>query len=471
MKMNIKKRLALSNLLMLFVPVGVTLLTGLLFLVVLFSVFNSKGFLFREEHFYDNKDEIVSFIDESLKSASPQDRLSELVASSGSAKLRILIAVNRSLLYDMGTECAADEALLALTAGKEGGIFVSDADRQLYRKEWETNDSLYEISVFCNYTEWSEEVLIISLAVMMIGLVGIAVVSILIANRFLSRSVFRKIERPLDKLLAGAREVSSGNLDYTIKYEEDDEFKPAIDEFNTMTKKLRQSVEMLRDEENSRQMLIVGITHDIKSPLTSVIGYVEGLCDGVADTKEKQARYLQGIRRKCGEINALVTKMIVLTKSEYELANENGRIFPDEEIRNFLAANGEEYLSEGLRIVYSGGKTPALKISPEDFTRLLRNIADNSLRYKKSEEGSLTIRLSHVDGRTELSFADDGIGVPSEALPHLFEAFYRADKARTFTASGNGLGLAIVRKIVTAAGGEVNAYNNEQGGLTVFAVF
>lgn len=164
----------------------------------------------------------------------------------------------------------------------------------------------------------------------------------------LSRSVFRKIERPLDKLLAGAREVASGNLDYRIEYNENGEFKPAIDEFNTMTEKLKNSVEMLKDEEASRQMLIVGITHDIKSPLTSVIGYVEGLCDGVADTQEKQLRYLKVMRKKCDEINALVTKMIVLTKSEYELSSGHERVLLDTEIKNFIAVNVAENLFRGF---------------------------------------------------------------------------------------------------------------------------
>lgn len=185
----------------------------------------------------------------------------------------------------------------------------------------------------------------------------------------------------------------------------------------------------------------------------------------------KQLRYLKVIRKKCDEINALVTKMIVLTKSEYELSGGNESIFPDEEIKNFIAANGEEYSNKGLRIAYSGEAVPPLKISSADFARLLVNIADNSLKYKKGAEGRLQIELYRSEEKTVLSFADNGQGVSDEDLPHLFEAFYRADRARSSTESGNGLGLAIVKKIVTAAGGDVFAYNNEQGGLNVRAVF
>ena len=356
-------------------------------------------------------------------------------------------------------------------AAGEDSVFVCDEVRQLYKTMLAKGSRTFEIAVFCNYSTLPEQALETALAVMVTGLVVLVVICIILANRLLSRSVFRKIEYPLDELLAGVREVASGNLDYRIEYNENDEFKPAVDEFNKMTEKLKNSVEMLKDEEASRQMLIVGITHDIKSPLTSMIGYVEGLCDGVADTQEKRLRYLKVIRRKCDEINALVTKMIVLTKSEYELSGGNESILPDEEIGKFIAANGEEYRGKGLRILYTGEPVPPLKISSADFARLLVNIADNSLKYKKGAEGRLQIELRRSGGKTTLSFADDGQGVSEEDLPHLFEAFYRADRARTSTESGNGLGLAIVRKIIAAAGGEVSACNNEQGGLTVRAVF
>lgn len=470
MKMNIKKRLAVSNLLMLLIPVAVALITGLVFLIIIFSMLNSDGFRFGEERFYDHKDEIVGMIEDCLSSDSPSDGLTDIINSAGQSDLRIIVEENGETIYEAGVSSASDGGLLSMLSDGES-VFVSDGTRQLYRTAVTSDGRTYMIAVFCNYSAISEQALETALTVTVAGLVVLVIVSIILAIRLLSRSVFRKIERPLDKLLAGAKEVASGNLDYRIEYHENDEFKPAIDEFNTMTEKLKNSVEMLKDEEASRQMLIVGITHDIKSPLTSVIGYVEGLCDGVADTQEKQLRYLKVIRKKCDEINALVTKMIVLTKSEYELSGGNESISPDTEIKSFIAANGDEYLNKGLQILYSGESVPLLKMSAADFTRLLVNIADNSLKYKKGEEGRLRIEVRRFEGKTGLAFADDGQGVSAEDLPHIFDAFYRADRARTSTESGNGLGLAIVKKIVTAAGGEVSAYNNEQGGLTVCAVF
>lgn len=470
MKMNIKKRLAVSNLLMLLIPVAVVLVTGLIFLVIIFSLLNSNGFRFAEEHFYDNKDEIVQMIGKCLTDDDPTEELDALIRSAGQSELRIVIAENGEIVYEAGIGDASDEELLSMAAGDEE-IFVANEFRQLYKTVLVQGDRTFQISVFCNYSAALERALERALAIMVVSLIVLVAISIILANRLLSRSVFRKIEAPLDKLLSGAREVAAGNLDYRIEYGENDEFRPAIDEFNTMTEKLKTSVEMLKDEENSRQMLIVGITHDIKSPLTSLIGYVEGLCDGVADTQEKRQRYLNVIRKKCDEINALVTKMIVLTKSEYEFSHGNESILPDTEIKNFISASGDEYRNKGLQIYYEGGPVPPLKMSAADFARLLVNIADNSLKYKKGEKGWLRIELRRSEDKTVISFADSGQGVSDDDLPYLFDAFYRADRARTSTESGNGLGLAIVKKIITVAGGEVSAFNNEQGGLTVRAVF
>ena len=260
-------------------------------------------------------------------------------------------------------------------------------------------------------------------------------------------------------------------LIHKIEFRENNEFKTIIDEFNSMTEKLKRSIEQVKDEEENRKMLVIGITHDIKSPLTSVKGYAEGLLDGVAATKEKQNRYLEGIKRKCLEIDALVSEMIVLTKSEYELAENTEEINVNSVIENFISEHNDEYAERGIKINCSLNSVLNIKCSQNDFIRVIANIADNVAKYKKGACGRLHITLDEKDSDIILNFADNGQGVDEKALPHIFDPFYRADEARTSTASGNGLGLAIVKKIIVAAGGNVSAYNNEQGGLTVSAVF
>lgn len=202
--MTIKKRLAVSNLLMLLIPVAVVLVAGIVFLAILFSIISSNGFRFGEERFYDHKDEIMTLIGDCLDSDTPTDSLNGLIDSAGQANMRIIVAENGQILYEEGNSSASDEKLLAMTVGGEG-LFVSDDIRQLYTATLVQGDRTFGVSVFCNYSALPEQALETALAAMMLSLIVLVAISIIIANRLLSRSVFRKIERPLDKLLAGAR--------------------------------------------------------------------------------------------------------------------------------------------------------------------------------------------------------------------------------------------------------------------------
>ncbi len=204
MKMTIKKRLAVSNLLMLLIPVAVVLVAGIVFLAILFSIISSNGFRFGEERFYDHKDEIMTLIGDCLDSDTPTDSLNGLIDSAGQANMRIIVAENGQILYEEGNSSASDEKLLAMTVGGEG-LFVSDDIRQLYTATLVQGDRTFGVSVFCNYSALPEQALETALAAMVLSLIVLVAISIIIANRLLSRSVFRKIERPLDKLLAGAR--------------------------------------------------------------------------------------------------------------------------------------------------------------------------------------------------------------------------------------------------------------------------
>lgn len=125
--------------------------------------------------------------------------------------------------------------------------------------------------------------------------------SILLTNRFLIRFVFRKIERPLDILTKGVHEIRDGNLDYRIHYDGNDEFLPVCEDFNEMAERLKTSVCQIQRQERSRKELVAGISHDIRSPLTSITAYVEGLLDGIARTPEAQRQYLETIRAKAAD--------------------------------------------------------------------------------------------------------------------------------------------------------------------------
>lgn len=472
MEMTIKKRLRLSNMLMLLIPIAVAIVMGTVSVAVFFAIMNGYGgFALNEENFYNGKDFVIATIDDNLSESDPKERLNLTFSAADPSHMRVIILENDNEFYEYGNANDADDDLLDHTEKSKNGFFLSDGTRQLYRKVLIKGTTEYDVCIFCDSAEVSFTYLKITTVIVSLVFIVIVIISVVLSNKFLHRFVFRKINEPLDKLLTAAREVSSGNLDHKIEFNESNEFKPVIDEFNRMTDKLKNSVKQIKEEEENRKMLVVGITHDIKSPLTSVTGYAEGLLDGVAKTKQKQKSYLEGIKRKCAEIDSLVSKMIVLTKSDCEFTENTEEININAAIENFITESGVDYSDRGVEITCSLNTVLNIKCTQDDFGRVLTNIADNAVKYKKDERGRLHITLDENADEIRLGFADNGQGVEENVLPHIFDPFFRADKARTSTASGNGLGLAIVKKIISAAGGDVSACNNDKGGLTVFAVF
>ncbi len=243
----------------------------------------------------------------------------------------------------------------------------------------------------------------------------------------------------------GVRQIRDGNLTHRIDYDGQDEFEPVCEDFNEMAQRLRASVERTQKEEESRKELLASISHDIRSPLTSIRAYVEGLLDGVADTKEKQGTYLSTIQKKTMEIDQMVRKLFLFSKmelGEYPYAPERQNAVA--EIADFVAASREEYGQRGLEITLGLMPDQAwIEADPTYFRSILTNLLDNSAKYKDKERGKVCIS-GQISGRElRLYVDDDGPGVPEEALPKLFDVFYRNDPSRKNPNQGSGLGLAI----------------------------
>lgn len=293
------------------------------------------------------------------------------------------------------------------------------------------------------------------------------VLSILLTNRFLTKFVFQRIEEPLDILAGGVREIRDGNLDYRITYEREDEFLPVCGDFNEMALRLKQSVDMMQRQERSRRELVAGISHDLRSPLTSIQAYVEGLLDGIARTPESQRKYLETIKQKAEDLAHIISQLFLFSKMELGECPELLCVLPlDKKISETVSGLQEEYRKQGLEI-HMDLAPVEISVDPVYLHRILMNILENSLKYKKEGQGNVWIRLEEIPEGCQLSFADDGPGVPGEELPRLFEVFYRSDPSRCEPGRGNGLGLAIVANAVERMGGSVQALANEPQGLII----
>ena len=210
---------------------------------------------------------------------------------------------------------------------------------------------------------------------------AVALLSVLLTNRFLTRFVFRHISGPLLTLSEGVRQIRDGNLDFHIEYTNDDEFKPVCEDFNDMAERLKDGVERSHREEESRKELMAGISHDIRSPLTSIRAYVEGLLDGVADTPEKRERYLRTINSKVGEMDSLLGKLFMFSKldmGEYPYSPEC--LDAAREIGDFITASAADYKRRGLEIHLGALPEARINADPICLRSILMNLIDNSAK-------------------------------------------------------------------------------------------
>ena len=303
------------------------------------------------------------------------------------------------------------------------------------------------------------------LAALVLVTLALLMLSIFITNRFLVRFMLARVEEPLNRLTEGVAHVRAGDLDHVIAYDRPDEFKPVCDAFNDMAARLKTSAEQAAAEEKIRMELFADISHDLRSPLTSVRAYTEALLDGVSQSPTDTQRYLNKIRLHEAELERLVDALFLYTKMElkdYPVHLEALNI--QEALLRMAAGNTfSAHLSVNIAAV------PGLSVLADPFLweRMVWNLLDNSRKYRRNDVAHVRICAAQTAEGVLLSFHDDGIGVPAEQFDHLFAPFYRTDPARSRTSSGSGLGLAIVRSAVIHMGGQIWAEASPDGGLCI----
>lgn len=283
----------------------------------------------------------------------------------------------------------------------------------------------------------------------------------------LTHFVLRYMQRALDLLQLGSTHVREGDLRGHLYYPHDDEVKPVVEAFNMMTKELNQSLQERQQAEENRKELIANMSHDIRTPLTAIRAYVEGLMDNVSNTPEKQERYLKVIQKKAADMDRMINQLFLFSKIEL-----GERALPMEEmdlnrvVAEIVYENEDGWQRDGavVTLSQSGGTLPVMG-NAELWQRIITNLVSNSIKYKTDSIVQIQINTAKADGRISLVVADDGPGVAPDVLPRLKELFYRTDKARSRTGDGSGLGLAIVARAVELMGGTLTFCLVEPHGL------
>lgn len=285
-----------------------------------------------------------------------------------------------------------------------------------------------------------------------------------------SKRVYQRVLQPLEHLRDGMEEVASGNYELEVKVCGGPEIRSLIVAFNKMAEELKAAETFKKKYEQNRKELIANISHDLKTPITSINGYVDGIVDGVANSPEKIEKYTCIIQQNAKYMNRLIDDLVLYSKLDIQKLDFHFQSLDlctyIEELYNEILLEMEEQGYQ-LSIQRKIDRPVYLKIDGQRLTRAIRNIVSNALKYNEHEQVKIDFELFDNGEKIGLCIHDNGPGIPQDKLDSIFHRFYRGDAARTSTVGGSGLGLAIAKEIVNAHQGEIRATSQLGAGTTI----
>lgn len=302
----------------------------------------------------------------------------------------------------------------------------------------------------------------------------IAIVLILLLTAFMMIVwIYQSMITPIRKLQLAAENIKEGNLDFTIDVSGEDEIAELCTTFEEMRKRLKDNAEEKLSDEKESRALISNIAHDLKTPITAVKGYSEGILDGVANTPDKVDRYVRTIYNKACEMDTLINELTIYSKIDTNRIPYN---FAKINVAEYFADCSEEIgldlESKGIGLAYYNYVQEDVIIiaDPEQLRRVVNNIIGNSVKYMNKAHGFINIRIKDVGDFIQVEIEDNGRGIAQKDLPYIFDRFYRADASRNSATGGSGIGLSIVKKIVEDHGGKIWATSKEDTGTIMYFV-
>ena len=285
--------------------------------------------------------------------------------------------------------------------------------------------------------------------------------------------IYRSIATPLVKLKKATQNIKEGNLDFVLDVEGNDEFSELCQDFEEVRKRLKESAEekIILDKENKE--LISNISHDLKTPITAVKGYVEGIMDGVADTPEKMDRYVKTIYNKTNEMDHLINELTFYSKID---TNRIPYTFSKLNVEDYFSDCAEEVGLEletrGIELVYANYVESGVQViaDGEQIRRVIHNLISNAIKYMDKPKGIIQIRIKDVGDFIQVEIEDNGKGIAAKDIVYIFDRFYRTDVSRNSSKGGSGIGLSIVKKILEDHGGKVWATSRLGIGTIMYFV-
>jgi histidine kinase len=282
----------------------------------------------------------------------------------------------------------------------------------------------------------------------------------------LARTIKESILQPLQELTSAAEQIVEGNLDTPIRYRANDEMGKFSAVFELMRTRLLESTEQQKKAEQARNDLIASISHDLRTPLTSIRGYVEGLQDGIGRDKDKFDRYLTVIRDKTNKLDERIEDLFRFSQLESGQLPMSLEPWDTGELLETLIQPLEKEMAEGERrlTVLRPFPQASIRADASRLAQVFDNLIDNALKYA-GKGAVITIGAERGDDGLTVKVHDNGTAIAAEQRPYLFDRFYRGDKSRSGEVGGSGLGLAICKHIIEAHSGKIGVGAGGEAGM------
>jgi signal transduction histidine kinase len=274
----------------------------------------------------------------------------------------------------------------------------------------------------------------------------------LILGRIISVSILK----PLHELSSATKHIMNGHFDFTLSCKTNDEMGDLCAAFDVMREQLKLSLEKQAALERSRKQLIASISHDLRTPMSSIKGYVEGLQDGIIQDEEKFHRYISVIKNKTESLDRLIESLFHYSQLDIIDFQEANIVCDSREWLESIVHPIEMEFSDqpAQLIVVRPFPSVRLSVHENSMAQVFDNLISNARRYA-GPEGTITIEAAIEGEYLNVSVTDNGTGISEDDLPYVFDQFYRAEKSRSRNYGGAGLGLAICKKIVENHGGKI----------------
>ena len=304
---------------------------------------------------------------------------------------------------------------------------------------------------------------------MIFGFILVLIFTSIILTQWIQKGIFT----PINQLNTAMQNIAEGNLEYMLTTEGKGEIAELYRNYEDMRLRLKESLDEKFEHEKKNRELVSNISHDLKTPITAVKGYVEGIMDGVADTPEKMDKYIKTIYNKANDMDRLINELTTYSGIDSNrIPYSFRRINVADYFGDCVEEVGLDLESKNIQLNYEDLVEPSTQIiaDPEQLKRVINNIIGNSVKYSDKEKGIIDIRILDEVDSIRVEIEDNGKGIAAKDLPNIFERFYRTDASRNSSKGGSGIGLSIVKKIIEDHGGYIWATSKEGEGTCMHFV-